>query len=326
MEGDSAVERERAFEILEKALIPAADRDLCLSVFDGEQCEAAQVLETIHTVPFLGDRRLVYVRRFDRMKAEDQELIAEACKQGFAGAVLVLAAEELDRRKTATKVLLASAVHVEVSLPRGEGLLDWVMAEAERLGIALAREGAALLAERWGNQPDGIVSELEKVAAYVGQGHLATAEDVLTVVAAAGPSAADNEIFRFCDATADGRVPAALACLDRLLGTGAHPSYVLTMLARHFRHLLAVRQFGGRDAERVRRELGLKMPTFGVERLMRQASRYGEEQLMEALSLLLTADLNLKRGAEARAALEWVTVALATLPATNSGRSARSRA
>ena len=42
---------------------------------------------------------------------------------------------------------------------------------------------------------------------------------------------------------------------------------------------------------------------------MRQASRYGEEQLMEALSLLLTADLNLKRGAEARAALEWVTVA-----------------
>lgn len=314
VETESTAERERVFRIMEEALIPAADRDLCLNTFDGEQCEAAQVLETLQTVPFLGERRLVYLKRFDRMKAEDQQLIAEACKQGFAGSVLLLSADTLDRRRAATKALLESVVQVEIALPRGEGLIRWIMAEGERLGIEVDRGAATFLAEQRGEQPDGILSELEKVASYVGQGATATVEDVVTVLASTGPSAAENEIFQFCDATAEGRLPAALTGLDRLLGTGAHPSYVLTMLARHFRHLLAVKAFGGHNAERIRRELGFKMPSFGVERLVRQASHYTREQLEEAMTLLLAADLTLKRGAAPRATLERVTVAVATLP------------
>lgn len=313
VEGEGAAEKERVFQIMEEALVPPTDRDLCLSTFDGDQCAATEVLETLQTVPFIGERRLVYLRRFDHMAAQDQELIAEACKKGFAGSVLLLSADSLDKRRATTKALLESVVHIEITLPRGEDLVRWTMGQAARLGIEIERGAAALLAQQGGDQPDGLLPELEKIATYVGRGGVATVDDVLSVLATAAPWAAENEIFQFCDATAEGRLQAALAGLDRLLGTGAHPIYVLTMLARHFRHLLAVKGFGGRDAERMRRELGFKMRTFGVERLVRQATRFSLEQLESALELLLEADLQLKRGAAPRTALERVTVALATL-------------
>ena len=142
------------------------------------------MLETIHTVPFLGDRRLVYVRRFDRMKLKIKSSLPKPVNKVLPGPCSCLPPKNSTEGK-ATKVLLC------VGRPRrgfpcpGEGLLigSWPKPNGS---VSHWRRRAALLAERWGNQPDGIVSELEKVAAHVGQGHLATAEDVLTVVAAAG--------------------------------------------------------------------------------------------------------------------------------------------
>src|SRR5690606_2572406 len=111
---------------------------------------------------------------------------------------------------------------------------------------------------------------------------------------------------------AEGQAPQALASIDRLMGTGAHPIYIVTMLARHYRRLLAVKRFGGRDAVRADKELGLRSPKFAVERLMRQAARLSPTDIEEGLFLLLEADLGLKSGAEPRTTLERVTVALAT--------------
>lgn len=287
-------------------------RDLCLNIFDGDQAQAEQILETLGTVPFLGERRVVYVRRFDHMSTSDQELIARACQKGLAGAVLVLTADSLDRRKSVTKLLLQAVAVVETTPPEGDALVKWLMDEARGRGIQLEREAAVLMSGQSGQSADALVPELEKLVAYVGEGSVATAEDVAAVQAAAAPWAAENEIFQLCDATAQGQLPAALTSIDRLIGTGAHPIYIVTMLARHYRRLLAVKSFGGRDAVQAGKDLGLRSPKFAVERLMRQAARLSQEAIEDGLYELLQADLSLKRGAEPRTTLERVTVALAT--------------
>lgn len=309
--GESTEERERVFRLLEEAAVEPAFRDMCVNTFDGEQSKAVQILETLYTVPFLGETRLVFVRRFDQMPTEEQEKIADACTKGFKGAVLLLSATTIDRRKKATQRLLEAATLVECSQPEGEGLVAWLINQAADRGLTLQRDGATILAGQGGANLDGLSHELDKLVAYLGAGATATADDVAAVMAASSPEAAQNEIFQLCDATAEGRLQAVLMSIDKLLGTGANPIYVVTMLARHYRRLLAVKSYGGRDAVQVDKALGLRSPRFATQRLMRQASGLSQTDIEEGLIMLLQADMSLKRGALPRTTLERVAISLA---------------
>lgn len=308
--GPSAEERERAYRLIAEAAVPPDVRDLCLNTFDGEQAAADEILATWRTVPLLGERRVVYVRRFDRLPAEEQDRIAAAAAAPVAGSVLVLAAADVDRRRGAVKALVERAVVVECAPPKGEALVDWILEQAKARGCALARDAASFLAEHVGSNLDALTHELEKVAAYVGPGGRATADDVAAVMAQTTPAAAQNEIFRLCDAVVEGRADAVLGGLDNLLANGASPLYILTMLAWHYRRLLAVKLHGGRQAAAVSEDLGLRLQPFAVERLIRQAARLSRGQLEDGLRLLLRADLNLKRGALPRPTLEHLVLSL----------------
>lgn len=311
--GESAEERERAYRLIEEATIPADMRDLCVNTFDGEETTAGEILGALHTAPFLGDRRLVYVRRFDRLAADEQEAIAESCSNPVPGSILVLAADSIDRRRKATQGLLQAAHLVECGQPEGDALLQWVIDQAGERGISLGREAAVVLVEQAGKHLDNLSHELDKVAAYAGEGGTVTADDIAAVVAVTSPEAAQNEIFQLCDAVAEGRVTAVLTSIDRLLGTGANPIYIITMLARHYRRLLAVKSHGGRDPVTLDKELGLRSPRFAVERLQRQAARSTRNVLERCLELLLEADISLKRGGLPRTTLEQTVVSMIRL-------------
>lgn len=288
---------------------------MCLSTFDGEQTTASDIIEALQTVPFMGGTRLVLVRRFDRLAADEQALLASFCEKRVPGYVLVCSAEAVDRRRKGIQVLTALGVEVDCSLPKGAGLLTWLRSQAEARGLRLGRSEAEALVAQVGERPDALLQELDKLQLYLGAEAVVTVDAIADVVSSLSPEAADNEIFQLCDAVAEGRMPAVLTGLDTLFANGANGIYIITMLARHYRRLLAVHTHGSRNPVQLSKELGLKAPPFAVEKLLRQAAAIGKEKLEESLAVLLQADRRLKRSAPPRATVEVTAVRLTQMAA-----------
>lgn len=318
--GRDGTRREHAFAQIRDATIDPTLRDLGVETFDGEVVGAGQVIEVARTAPFLGERRLVYVRRFDAMSADDQANIAALLEAGLPTTVLVLAVQSLDRRRKAAQSLLEHAVIVQLDDPEGEGLFSWLLREARAHGLRLQGQTARRLIDVGGNRPESLRRELEKLSLFVGPNGEVTEADVMQVVAAGSPEAAQNAIFQLSDAVAEGRTAQALHRLDELLHGGANGIYIVVMLARHYRMLLAVKTCGESNAGRVSQELNLKAPRFAVERLISQAARLTQEQIEHGLHVLLATDMKLKRSAPVRPTLESVIVRLTRRTPVLAGR------
>lgn len=308
--GNDATRREQAFRHIRDAAVDPALHELAVQTFDGETAAVDEIVEAASTAPFLGERRVVYVRRFDAMSAEDQATVIELLAAGLPTTVLVLAVSALDRRRKAVQSLFEHAAIVQLEDPEGEGMISWLLREARVYGLRLQGQTARRLMDVAGSQVDVLRRELEKLSLYVGAGGEVTEEDVLQVAAAGSAEAEENAIFQLCDAVAEGRTAQALHKLDELLNAGANGIYVVVMLARHYRLLLAVKTCGETNPSRVSDVLNFKAPRFVVERLLSQAARLTRSQIEEGLRALLHTDMQLKRSAPVRPTIESVIVRL----------------
>lgn len=303
--------KERLFAAIRDAAVAAEDQDLAVAVFDGEGASASEIVEAAATVPFLGARRVVRVRRFEALAAEEQAVVAEWIARAHSSAVVVLDADAVDKRRKAIELLQTHVAEVALDEPAGDRLIHWLRQEASRLGLRLDPQAARSLIARAGQDMGTLVLELEKLQAFLGSGDVDT-ELIEEVVATGVQEAEQFAIFRLCDAVSEGKPGAALDLLDQLLAAGQSPIYINVMLARQFRLLLAFRRMAGESPIEIARRLNLRGARFGHEKLARQAAKFSSPDLEAAIGLLLETDLKLKRSALMRPTLETLVVRLAT--------------
>lgn len=198
----------------------------------------------------------------------------------------------------------------------------WVEERAKRLGVAIAREAVEELLGRVGADQDRLASELEKLAAYVGAGGRIDVGAVRAVVVAT----AEGSVFALADALADGKTDVAVQLVRELLPpTGADDAAVhfLYVLARHLRLLWQARVLlsAGYDLAKLREvpeEFVGKFPAdpnivvavsgkdWLARKLVNQARRHSEAEIISALSRVYAADLTLKGLVERRLPAEAV--------------------
>jgi DNA polymerase-3 subunit delta len=116
-------------------------------------------------------------------------------------------------------------------------LPQWIVARAERLGLAIDAEGAQLLAERVEGNLLAAHQEIEMLA-LLHPGGRAGADDVLAAVA----NSARYDVFQLGEAALDGDAPRSLRILQGLRAEGAEPALVLWALCRELRALAAARR------------------------------------------------------------------------------------
>lgn len=201
-------------------------------------------------------------------------------------------------------------------------MYPWIEQRAKRLGVIMTREAAKELLERVGADQDRLASELEKLAAYVGAGGRIDLGAVRAVVVAT----AEGSVFALADALADGKTDVALQLVRELLPpTNAEDAAVhfLHVLARHLRLLWQARVLvsAGYDLARLREvpeEFVGKFPAdpnivvavsgkdWLARKLVDQAFRHSEAEIVSALSRIYAADLTLKGLLERRLPAEAV--------------------
>jgi DNA polymerase-3 subunit delta len=121
-------------------------------------------------------------------------------------------------------------------------------------------------------------------------------------------------IFNMVDALGQRSAQNAAVYLHRLLDTGDHPLYVLTMIVRQFRLLIQTRWLIDQRHTVPDITNRLKLHPYVAQKLYSQALRFTPAQLRVAYALLMEMDLAIKTGKiESATALDLLVAKLTRL-------------
>jgi DNA polymerase III subunit delta len=306
-----------------KEAVDESFADFDAETLDGDNATADRALAGVATVPLGEGRRAVLIRDTQQMDAEEQKRLAAGLGRIPASGLLILhtgtpvTEDGKTKRQSVIVTDLASAVKkvgdtVDFALPKADDLREWIMREAKAVGKKFTPDAVALFAQLPENDVSRLRTEIEKVAAFVGDAPTVTGADVEAVLSR-GP---DDVIFKLCDAVGARRKAEALGHVTTLFQAGGRPDSVapraLVMLARQIRLITQFRYLGerklvGRNVPPPPPEILALLPNEGAggmvgnprsswmaDKYVGQSRNFSASELAWRMERLLAADLALK--------------------------------
>ena len=278
--------------------------------FDGEESDGAQVAMSANLLPMLGGRRVVSVKRAQKLLEKSQELQAYIGDPSPSTILVLELSKTPDKRRKAWKEVEKSTTVVSCDAPKSVELEEWVLEKAFACDLPLGRDGVRYLVAEFGTDLRRLLNELEKLSLYSlhGGGKKMDLETIATVL---GRGKAQS-IFKFVDAVGSGNSAQALRQLGRLLEEGEPPLKILALVDRLFGQLRVTKEIQaspGRGGANLARVLGV--PPYAAKSLSEAARRFDRAGLANALRALAATDRILKSSAlPARLVLESLTISL----------------
>lgn len=261
-------------------------------VYDAAETSPETVVSALNTYSLFGEGPFVVVRNLDAWNAAQKTKILAYLNNPSPEADLVILGAKLGaREKLLAAVKKAGEVH-DLKQPTGKALARWSIGYAKKQGLELPEDVAEELVARCSDDKAKVSREAEKLALYA-EG-AATMEDVEALC----PPDLQSNIFQFVDALGAGYRGRALHLLEALLGTGEPPLRILYMIRRQFRLLARARSLLEAGAPRPEVASTLKVPPFVARKLEEQARGMEEEDLENALALVLDLERGLKGGSD----------------------------
>ncbi len=183
--------------------------------------------------------------------------------------------------------------------PTAEQLSSVLRRVAAQEAIEIAPDALALLARHATGSFRDALGTLEQLVTYTGSS--IAAADVLAVLGVAD----EDVVFGAFDAVAAGQARGALEGVARLAATGRDLGIAARDLETHARELLVVRTLGRLPAS-------MRLTDERDARLVDQAQRIDDAQIVRLLDLLAVAMRAMKDGADPRTQLELALVKAAT--------------
>ncbi len=310
---------EKRLAELRAAVGPPDVQSLNVSVLDGPRLTLPELRAAAEALPFLGDRRLIIVRRLfgagpargesDGEAPETRRGKADAERERDLLAYLPRVPETTDLvlvedssfkaahpaavaiRKAGGQVLIADP-------PAGDQLVEWIFQQVRGKGGRIERGAAEELAGLSFIDLRHLDSVLDTLLTYADT-RAVTGADVRALV----PQSHDVTVFALVDAVGGRDRRSALEAYRRLLADGVSPIYLLVMLTRQMRLLLLAS-----EAQRNGEDLAsaLKVPSWVGRKLGQQARAFGVDRCLAAFRRLAATDQAIKTGE----ALEEVAVEL----------------
>jgi DNA polymerase III subunit delta len=299
---DEVILRDAARELIHRLL---GDVDAGLAVdeigrdrfqpTDGSEPSIAPLIQAAQTPPFLTDRRVVVGRDLEVFTRAEQvaPLVAYLDDPLPTTSLVLVWAQGRVPRSLTDAVKAAGGEHVDSS--PGRKVATWVDDQLRVAGLQLDRAGTDRLLGWLGDDPQRLVGLIGTLVGAFGEGARLGIDDIEPFLGEGG----GVPPWELTDALDRGDIATALAKLGRMLdGGGRHPLVVMATLHGHYARMLQLDGapvVGEGDAAQL---LGLRGSTFPARKALQQARRLGHDRIVDAMSLLAAADLDL-RGAKA---------------------------
>lgn len=304
---------------LKRALLPGEESNWNLGQFEGKVTDCEEVVSFLSILPVFGAKRVAVVRDFDHWNAAETESLLPLLEDMPEYAHLIMVASKIDKRTKCYRLIKSRGKVVEVPGLDATAAGTWVIKRGAALGLEISRQAARRLVDQVGCSLWQLDSELSKLACYKDNGDPEVTEQEIEQIAVTGREVADNAIFRFTDAVAEGNRRLAMDLLERLLASGREPLSILAMIARQLRIIAFASEASraGIPQSDIARELGV--PGFAIQRALNQGQHIGPDGMRGALLIAFQTDREIKSGLHLPdRALELLVVRL-TEAMSNSG-------
>ena len=272
------------------------------------ETSGADAVAACNSLGLFGAERLVVVESVERWKAEDAKALAAYVADPAPGARLALVADGLRKDSALTKAVAKGGEVLVYDVDRKK-LVEWVVRQFAGHGASVDRELARSLLDAVvpeGQDPDlhHLANEIAKLATWAGGEPLAW-ESVRDLVVPFG----EVPSFALTDAWGRRDAAAALAAAETTFEREGSPRRdiaprLVGALGRHLVRLQECRRLladGHSSSEIASR---LKRHPFYVQKLVRQAEGFGDDELRDAAVRLAELDHALKGGSRLPADLE----------------------
>lgn len=280
----------QAVETLRRGIVSADLAAFNESEFDASASTMAEILSAARTVPMMSQRRLVLVKALHTLPETERGALLEYLSAPAERCVLIMTALDLDRRTAFFRKLKEKAQILEYPKLKSAPLERWAANYVRSHGYTAAPGALKRLLETVGTDLQTLVNEIEKLALFAGTSRVITQEAVDELAGASR----QRGIFELIDALGKRDTRAALRILASLLDSGEPPLMIVTMMARHYRQILIVKEM--LDNRRKPSEISetAQVPGFIFEEFVRQARSIDRESARAMYMKLAETDRRFK--------------------------------
>ncbi|MBQ3269214.1 MAG: DNA polymerase III subunit delta [Clostridia bacterium] len=297
--GPEAYIKREALETLRAKLLPPGLEALNDATLEG--VTAQQITDAAETMPMMCDRRVVTVRDWAPLlsgKAKNEEAETAWMQKWLENppqscALVFYMREEPDGRKKLTALLKKKATVVSFDPLTDAELSRWCVRRLKPLGKRIAPAALNTLSYMAGRELTRLSGELDKLAAYIGEGREEITEaDVRAIV----PASLEYNVFELLNSLLAGDMKKGQQTVNSLLQGGQTAVGLLAMLTRQVRQLTHMRCAldAGATVQSVQ-EL-LKMHPYAAKQTARQCARLSAGWLIDLFEKCVEADYAVKSG------------------------------
>jgi len=287
--GEEAYLRRQYRDRLREAVI--GDDTMNYHYYEGKNISVGEVVDQAETLPFFADRRLILVENSGFFKSGG-EALADYLKEPAPTAYFVFVETEVDKRSRLYKAVQARGCAVEFAVQDESTLKRWVLGMVKKENKKISGPALELFLEKTGTDMENIRREIEKLFCYCLEREAITAADIDAVCT----KRLSNHIFDMVSAIADKKQKKALELYYELLAQKEPPMRIMFLIARQFNLLLQVKELRGKgySNKTIGEKVGL--PGFVAGKYVSQASRFGTEEIRDALEVCVETEEAVKTG------------------------------
>ena len=275
---------------LKHALVEPDDT-MNFSAYEGKDINPNELIDLSETLPFFKEKRMILVENSGFFKNSCDDL-AEYMSQVPESTCFVFVEEEVDKRSKLFKAASRAGSAVEFETPKEDMLIRWILGRIQREGKKITQSVMQLFLSKTGSDMENIDKELEKLICYTLDKTEISAADVEAICT----GQTENKIFEMIDAISAKNQKKALDLYYDLLAIKEAPMRILFLIARQFQNLLLIKSMSAKGYPAVSIAKTAGMPSFAVQKNLRQAGAFKINQLKEAIEDCGQAEEDVKTG------------------------------
>ena len=259
-------------------------------------------------LPMMSDTRVVRIRDFARLRENDEEVLISYLNNPSPSTVMIFTADELDKRKKSSKVLLDACTVVEFAPLKDAEARAWAKSRLKELKVTADDPVLSEVIGLVGTDVQTLYNEIEKLASAAANTGRITPDLVDQLIG----RSRELSNFELGDHLMAGNRRKALETLHRLLEDGAEPVMLVGLIAGNYHRLALGKHLltrGGRDE--VFRNISL--PPFKRDSYIPTLQRSTAAKIARGIQLTAATDLAIKTSqATPRLQLEMLVCELAS--------------
>ncbi len=226
----------------------------------------------------------------DNLKEEDEDFLARYLERPAETSILIFIADELDKRRKVSKLLLGNCVAVEFPELKDDELIVWTKTKLKDQNIEAEERALRLLIGLVGNNLRRLTNEIEKLCVASLPDSIITCELVDSLVL----NSRELSNFDLTDHLLSKNKKQALRILKKIFEDGAEPLILLGLVASNYRRLFLSKELMRQGVERTEVARILRLPYGKQEDFLAAARRADEKELCWIMRRIADTDVAIK--------------------------------